>query len=207
VAALYNPSLPYHNFAHALDAIGAGEIILQRCREDGVPVREQVVYYALLFHDAGYHEEPENYGFSTKEDYSASLAARLLPQFGVDAGTVEMVVAAIRATHREATFSTNEQKVVRAADLAGLAADYEIFRRNSERLKDEWEHLRGEKISWQKWLAETRAIIGFFLSQDIRLTRYYLDTEGNSIFHRQTEENLRRLHEEKIGRDTGSSLP
>ncbi|MFO1436198.1 MAG: hypothetical protein U1F34_07580 [Gammaproteobacteria bacterium] len=199
VAALYNPALPYHNFAHALEAVSAGEVILQRCREDGVNVDEQTVYYSLLFHDAGYHEEPATYGFPTKEEYSASLAAKMLPQFGVDANTIEMVVAAIRATHRDATFSTNEQKVVRAADLAGLAADYEIFRRNSECLKEEWAYLHGRAISWEKWLEETRTIIGFFLSQDIRLTRYYLDTEGNSVFHRRTEENLRRLHEEKIG--------
>jgi predicted metal-dependent HD superfamily phosphohydrolase len=199
VMALYGPSLPYHNFSHALDTIQAAEKILQHCREESVPVDEQIVYLALLFHDAGYHEDPTVHGCATKEEYSSRLASVTLLRRNMDGSLVERVVEAILATHRDALFRTNEQKVVRAADLAGLAADYPVFRLNSENLKAEWEMLRGRPIGWRDWISDTQQVIRFFLSQDIRLTRHYLNEAGLSDFHHRAEDNVRRLYDEKIG--------
>jgi predicted metal-dependent HD superfamily phosphohydrolase len=199
VMALYGPSLPYHNFSHAMDTLCAAEKILEHCREDSVPVDEQIVYLALLFHDAGYHEDPTRFGCATKEEYSALLAAEVLLRRGIDAQTVDRVAEAILATHRDALFRSNEQKVVRAADLSGLAADYPVFRLNSENLKAEWEMLRGRPISWREWISDTQQVIRFFLSQDIRLTRHYLNEAGGSDFHHRAEDNVRRLYDEKLG--------
>ncbi|MCC6715102.1 MAG: hypothetical protein IT496_07705 [Gammaproteobacteria bacterium] len=198
-SALYDPALPYHNFAHALDAVRAGELLVRRCRDDGVPIDADVVYYALLFHDAGYHEDHGRLGYATKEEYAAALACQVLTEFAVGPQTIAQVAAAILATHRDAVFRTNEEKAVRAADLAGLAADYQVFRASSERLKREWEFLHGIEIPWRQWIDRTREIIEFFLSQDIRLTRYYLDEHGDSAFHKRAQANMRRLYEEKVG--------
>ncbi|MSR14466.1 MAG: hypothetical protein EXR86_07865 [Gammaproteobacteria bacterium] len=55
-ARLYSESLPYHNFRHILVTIAAADKLLARCEEEGIRVEPKVVYYALLFHDAGYHE-------------------------------------------------------------------------------------------------------------------------------------------------------
>jgi predicted metal-dependent HD superfamily phosphohydrolase len=198
-SALYDAALPYHNFAHALDAVRAGQLLVDRCRDDGVPIEADVVYYALLFHDAGYHEDHNRYGYATKEEYAAALARDVLTDFGVSPQTIARVGAAILATHRDAVFQTNEEKAVRAADLAGLAAEYPVFRASSERLKQEWEFLHGFEISWRQWIDGTREVIGFFLAQDIRLTRYYLDAQGDSVFHKRAEANMRRLYEEKVG--------
>lgn len=46
---------------------------------------------------------------------------------------------------------------------------------------------------------QDQEIIEFFLSQDIRLTRYYLDEHGDSAFHKRAQANMRRLYEEKVG--------
>jgi len=201
-SALYDAALPYHNFAHALDAVRAGELLVQRCRDDGVPIDADVVYYALLFHDAGYHQDHARLGYATKEEYAAALAAQVLAEFGVDSETIARVAAAILATHRDAVFHTNEEKAVRAADLAGLAADYPVFRASSERLKREWEFLHGIEIPWRQWIDGTREVIEFFLAQDIRLTRHYLDEHGDSAFHKRAEANMRRLYEEKVGAES-----
>ncbi|MCX6741272.1 MAG: hypothetical protein NTY61_02645, partial [Candidatus Parcubacteria bacterium] len=53
-AELYSDRLPYHNFLHALKAAEQGKEIVARCHEDGVKINDEVVHYALLFHDAGY---------------------------------------------------------------------------------------------------------------------------------------------------------
>lgn len=201
-SALYDAALPYHNFAHALDAVQAGELLVQRCRDDGVPIDANVVYYALLFHDAGYHEDHAGLGYATKEEYAAALACRVLADFGVDAQSIARTAAAILATRRDAVFQTNEEKAVRAADLAGLAADYPVFRASSERLKREWEILHGVEIPWRQWIDGTREVIEFFLAQDIRLTRYYLDEHGDSAFHKRAQANMRRLYQEKVGAES-----
>jgi HD superfamily phosphodiesterase len=198
-AALYDSSLPYHNFQHAQETVAAGAEIVAHCHEDNVPIDDEVVYYALLFHDAGYHEDHQGKGYDTKEEYAAALAAKVLAEFNLSTVVIDKVMAAIRATHRDAMFTTTEEKAVRAADLAGLAADYGIFRANSEKLKAEWEMLHGREIGWREWICQTAEIIQLFLSQDIRLTHYYADASGESIFHKRTRANMRQLYTEKVG--------
>ncbi|MGQ0658666.1 MAG: hypothetical protein ACT4NU_11340 [Chromatiales bacterium] len=198
-ARLYGEALPYHNFRHALEAVCVGAEIVARCRTEGVPIDERVVYYALLFHDAGYHEDHVAMGHATKEDYSAALAAAVLRERGAPDDTIKEVVAAILATHRDAVFVTTEQKAVRAADLAGLAANYERFRTNSENLKTEWELLHKRSISWCEWISRATGVIEFVLTQDIRLTQHYADPLGGSAFHNRTRANLERLRREKCG--------
>ncbi len=201
-ATLYSDALPYHNFNHALDCITAGRELMRRCREEGVAVDEAVVYYALLFHDAGYHEDHLRKGHPTKEAYSAALAEEALRRRGLPPATVRKVTDAILATRRDARFVSVEQKVVRAADLAGLAADYGVFRSNTEKLKTEYEILMGRPVSWDEWIDMADEVLSFFLSQDIRLTRYYFDENGDSIFHKRTRANLDRLRAERSsGRD------
>jgi len=195
-AQLYDDTLPYHNFGHALETVSSGAEIVSRCREEGVPIDEQVVYYALLFHDAGYRDDYRQRGYSSKEDYAAALAAESLREHGVQQAVIGEVVDAIRATHRDAVFVTTEQKAVRAADLAGLAADYESFRSSSAKLKSEWELLNKRPITWGEWIDITTEVISFFLTQDIHLTRHYYDAFGDSVFHKRTRANLERLRRE-----------
>ncbi len=198
-AQLYDAALPYHNFRHALETVSCGAEIVSRCRAEGVPIDERVVYYALLFHDAGYRDDHRQRGFPSKEDYAAALAAQFLREHGVEQAVIGEVIDAIRATHRDAVFVTTEQKAVRAADLAGLAADYESFKSSSEKLKSEWELLNQRPITWRQWIDTTTKVISFFLTQDIHLTRHYYDAGGDSVFHKQTRANLERLRRETCG--------
>jgi predicted metal-dependent HD superfamily phosphohydrolase len=196
VETLYSADLPYHNFQHAIDTILAAEHITGRCREEGIRVDHQVVYYALLFHDAGFQDNHLTLGFDTKEAYSADLATGRLERLGVPWRTIDKVVAAILSTHKDAKFVTVEQKAVRAADLSGLAADYEIFRRNSANLKAEYEMFNSKTLSWHEWVDHVSQTIRFYLSQEIRLTSYFVNDAGESAFHQAVRENLERLVEE-----------
>lgn len=196
VAALYNPALPYHNFEHALTTLVSAETILGRCVSEGIRVDPQVVYLALLFHDAGYHEDHRAKGFDSKEAYSADLAQRSLMRRRTTSRVIGKVVAAVMSTMRDATFVTAEQKVVRAADLSGLAADYDTFFDNTRRLWEEYELLCGTRPAWPDWVRATNEIVHHYLSQEIRLTSYFSNASGESVFHTRARANLQRLQQE-----------
>jgi len=190
---LYDAGLPYHNFNHALEATANGGKLVNRCNDEGIRIDARVVYYALLFHDAGYHEDPLSHGFSSREAYAAHLAEVALREHAVPNTVIELVVAAIESTHADADFATAEQKAVRAADLMGMAADYSVFRRNAERLKTEHEMLSGATVSWSDWVARVSNVIEIYLQQEIRLTTDFYNLTGESWFHSRVRRNLEKL--------------
>ena len=190
---LYSPALPYHNFDHIEDTLAAAATIVARCREENIRIDVEVVYYALLFHDAGYQDDHAARGFASKERYSAALAEPILRRYSVNALQVEKTLGAILATERDALSVSAEQKAVRAADLSGLAADYPRFLQSSLRLKREHEFLYGQALSWAQWQTNSRNVLGHYLTQEIRLTSYYHDGSGESSFHKAVRGNLERL--------------
>ena len=192
-AGLYSSSLPYHNFNHALAVVREAENIIGKCRSEGVPVDGDIVLLATLFHDAGFHEDHGHLGFPSKEAYSAELARRDLLSRGLAPQFVDRVCEAILSTHCDGVCQNNESKAVRAADLAGLAAEYSVFKRNTVRLKHEHELLSRTPAPWPEWRDRAIQRVELFLRQDLSLTHDYFDAEGESVFHRRTRENLRRL--------------
>jgi predicted metal-dependent HD superfamily phosphohydrolase len=192
-AELYSDQMPYHSFSHVLGTLAAGAVLVESCLKQGVPINCDVVYYALLFHDAGYHENHISTGFTSKEEYSAHLAAQCLRAEAIPEDTVRRVVAAILSTQRDAEFTSNEEKAVRAADLAGLASDYETFRSNVEKLRQECEMLTGRKVAWDEWKTSVKETISFYLSQEIRFTTSDACVDNAAIFYAKANQNLSRL--------------
>jgi predicted metal-dependent HD superfamily phosphohydrolase len=192
-AELYSDQMPYHSFNHVLGTLAAGAVLVERCLKEGVPINSEVVYYALLFHDAGYHENPISKGFTSKEEYSAHLAVQCLRAEAIPEDIIKRVVAAILSTQRDAQFTSNEEKAVRAADLANFASDYETFRSNVEKLHQECEMLTGRKVAWDEWKTSVKETIRFYLSQEIRLTQPDSCVDNVAIFYAQTNHNLSRL--------------
>lgn len=191
--ALYSATLPYHNFDHIQDTLQAAGKVIERCRQENIRIDTEVVYYALLFHDAGYQDDHLAHGFASKERYSVALAEPILRRHGVNATQLEKTVAAILATERDAVCISAEQKAVRAADLSGLAADYPRFLHSSMRLKHEHELLYQRSLSWAEWQTNSAQVLGHYLTQEIRLTSYFHDGSGESSFHRAVRANLNRL--------------
>lgn len=191
--ALYSAELPYHNFEHVLETLDSAAGIVARCRTEGIRIDARVVYLALLMHDAGYREDHRALGYESKEAYSAALADDLLAESGIAQGTIAKVRAAILATEKHGTFVSAEQKAVRAADLSGMAAPFAEFLRKSLALKREFEFLHGRALSWAEWQENSREVLEFYLSQEIRLTSYFHDDSGQSAFHRAVRSNLDHL--------------
>jgi len=193
----YDADLPYHNFSHALDATLSGLEVVKRCRKAGIPVKEKVVYYALLFHDAGFVEDHVKKGFNSKEAYSASIARNCLTSSGVSEPIIAEVEIAILGTQKQARPSTTETKAVRAADLAQLAADYPTFKKNAISLRAESERFSGQKITWVEWREKVREELEYYLAQNLYLTEDpYSDPESHE-FHVRARSNLKKLLEDE----------
>ena len=198
VSEYYSPDLPYHNFGHALTSALTGLEIVQDCRSENIPIDETIVYLALLLHDAGYHQDHEKMGFDTKEALSAHIAREILEKKQHPTDFIDQVEKAILCTTREASCITTEENAVRAADLSGLAAEYSVFRRNTELLKQEFEFLYGQKVGWEQWRERATTIIGGYLSQELRLTHFYSGPPGQSPFHEKIKQNLILLNGEPL---------
>src|SRR4051812_1386456 len=188
--ALYDPTLPYHNADHALRAVAWGERLLRVCSQAGFRVDATVVRLALLFHDAGYGADLSAVGCPDAEAYAGALARRTLTG-RVPAPVLEDVEAAILATRRTSRPDTPEGKVVRAADLADLAADYDTFAGHSEALRVEQEHLSGVPLSLAEWRESVDQLLTDYLEERLWPLEL-LDDVGQPGFHATAKANLRR---------------
>ena len=194
--ALYSTHLPYHNFQHIHDVLKAGDIILFECKKNGIDFNEAVIYHAILFHDAGYHENHKEYGYDSKESYSASLAGDILTQEAYSEIHIRQVKQAIMATHMDGQCESIEDQVVRAADLYGLMAAYADFREKSVALYHEKQMLNGVNISWDEYKEEVCTIINRFLKHKIELSIGLYQGEPDK-FCRATYSNLDLLMKEQ----------
>jgi len=196
--AYYDSRLHYHNFQHILNTLAFGSKILIDCQSEHVTLRKDIVYLAILFHDAGYSEDHTRLGFETKERYSANLAENVLVTENYPPTEIKAVKEAIVSTERNATFKTTEQQAVRAADLLGMAASYDIFLLNSVKLKKEHEYLSNSRISWDAWKKATIDVVRDFITHDIPLIRYFKKSNSSSQFSIAVEKNLERFAAESI---------
>lgn len=196
VAALYDPRLPYHNLGHALDVLAASEELLARCHGEGIRVDAEVVYPALLLHDAGYHQDHVARGFESKEALSADLAASELRRHQYPPKLIEAVQAAILSTRCGAICETIEARVVKAADLSGLAADYQLFLQNSMRLWREDTLLRAVETPWPEWRRRAAGTIERLLSEDLGVSSACYAADGETWLARKGLANIARLREQ-----------
>ncbi len=185
--------LPYHNFDHAITTADEAVRIAQRCVAEGLMADELIVFLAGLFHDAYHHVDPRSHGFVSKEEYATATATVLLIKVHAPMVIIQPVSAAILATHKDAPFTTVEQKIVRAADLRNLAGPYEEFLKATMLLKHERELLSGQPIRWVEWKEQTGRVAAFYCTQDIRLTSAYANPDGSSRFHMHTKANVARF--------------
>ena len=188
--ALYDDVLPYHNFGHVQYVLSSAAALLNQCRAENISVDEHVVYYALLFHDAGFRDDHTELGFDTKEAYSAALAEKSLAEQDIEAETIAAVKQAILCTHFSYPCQNNNDKAVKSSDLSGLAEDYDFFKTNAVHLMQEYEIMTGRKTSWNEWKQGAADKLRLYLSEDFSLTS---DNAGNRRFTDLAESNIKRM--------------
>ena len=190
---LYSSKLAYHNFEHALRTKRYAKTIIKICLENAIPVNQQLVFDAILFHDAGYIEDSKKIGFNTQEEYSAFLANEPLKSFNRTEEQIKKVQRSIICTTKDVRPESTEEKIVRAADLTGMAKDYEVFVKDNLNLKNEAEMLLGEKIPMKKWKKSTQKIVGSYLSENICIQKNDTKKVIELFDYKKANENLDRF--------------
>ena len=187
VASGYYINLPYHNFKHALKVMKYARQLIKRYRKK---IDEIAICHATLFHDAGYHQNHKRLGFQTKEHLSAAIAEKELRKFGYSKQHIAKVKKLILITRKEARARTPEEKVLRASDLEGIKGKYKDFVKENRLLRKEYALLTGKKVTLKEWKQMTKNMLSHYLSQKIKLTPYYYDKKGRSLFHERARKNI-----------------
>jgi predicted metal-dependent HD superfamily phosphohydrolase len=178
-------NLPYHNFAHALKVRKAALKFVRRCKKYQVPINQEVVEIAALFHDAGYDQVKNN-----KEELACKIAEQELKKLNYSAKTIKQVKQSIMATKAGHPLKTNEQKVLRAADLSSFTENYKNFLAASKKIEKEYHLLYSKKpFPVQKW---TQMVLSY-MDPPIHLTpKYYQDN-----FHVKAIKNINKYLQSK----------
>jgi len=180
IKKLYEPR-PYHNFGHALNV---WEKIIEFLNR-GIKANEELLYWSALLHDAGYGQDFKKLGFISNEHMHAQIAFDFLLNLGKDPQFCQKVAETILATNPHIYPQTTEQKLLRAADLSGLAADFSHYREFYEKIKaefpapDDLAFFRGNLL----------AITPYFWPM-IRLTDNYYNQTGASDWHSRVANNI-----------------
>ena len=190
VASGYYINLPYHNFKHALKVMKYARQLIKRYRKK---IDEIAICHATLFHDAGYHQNHKRLGFQTKEHLSAAIAEKELRKLGYAKQHIAKVKKLILITRKETRARTPEEKIVRASDLEGIKGKYKDFVNENKLLRKEFNLLTGKKVSHKQWKKMTKEILSHYLTQKIKLTPYYYDAKGRSLFHERAWRNVQRF--------------
>jgi len=195
-AMLYDSRLPYHNFSHVLETLLASRELVERCREADMDVEPGIIYPAILFHDAGYQDDHRSRGHDSKESYSASLAGRVLRHYGYSSIDIHAIQEAIASTQCGVPCNSLEGRIVRAADLSGLATGYRLFLQNAMRLWREEAILSGQDVRWEDWRDQAVAMLERFLAEDLGFSPACYAPDGEAWLNKYARENLERLRRE-----------
>lgn len=56
----------------------------------------------------------------------------------------------------------------------------------------------GQSIDWPTWVAGAIDVLRTYLNQEIRLTSYFSNRHGRSVFHTRALANIERLRQEDL---------
>jgi uncharacterized protein len=168
------PSLTYHSADHTADVLEATKMLAEM-EKVAQPSRTHLET-AALFHDAGMLTRYANH-----ETASASLARKVLPEFGYTTTDIREVVRLILVTRLPQHPNNLPEQVICDADLDYLGRhDFFI---NSFRLQLEWQLNRVKQTTLPEWL---EIQVNFLTSH-----RYFT---GSAIRLRQ-EKKMKNLEE------------
>lgn len=157
----------YHTIEHIADMLWRGrELELS-----------DVQILAIWYHDAIYDVPGEK-----NEARSAELALEQLAGSGLKADAAERVAQIVRDTEAHIATSEEAEHVI-DLDLASLAAPWQVFERNSKKIREEYACIEDERFRVGRL-----AMLDRFLARE----RIYQSAWG-AQFEDAARENLRRL--------------
>lgn len=183
--------LAYHNWSHVVDDVNPNAtILIERIREAGISIDEIALRHAILCHDLLYSLDPTILNFDSKEQLASHYAYNLLRLLGSSEAHARKVEQIINATHFLAEPKAVEEILIRAADLAGLAKDYNTFFEQTKRLHLESESLHGKKVPFDIFVRRNLDFLPLYVWRLLQLTTDALNDRGASVWHQRALDNL-----------------
>lgn len=175
-----NPEFVFHNLEHTEDVVEACSHMAdyyQLNEEDRL-----VLLIAAWFHDVGYSGgKPEGH-----EEVSVQFATQFLHSRRIDENIIQRVTSCIQATRMPQSPVSLIEKILCDGDLFHLST--EDFRARNQLLKQEREHIVGQKIDKKEWRKGNIE----FLEHHKYFTEY-----GQEFLEPKKAENLSLLHKKK----------
>ncbi len=185
---------PYHNFVgHITPMRAIAANLCEAARDAGIPVNSTVVDAAVLGHDAFVHLNPEPLKLLSKETVAGVFSGMILQLLGASDDTVSRVVAAIQATNKQTTPKTLEEKIVRYADIASVAASHDRFLIASQQLYRESLNGGHQAMTYEQFFTwQVQHVLADYLTDPMELIPPISDTLGRSLWHAGALENIAR---------------
>lgn len=174
-----DPIYSYHNLDHTLKVVAAVRVLMNEV--DISEEEKEMLLLAAFFHDSGFVGGPANH-----EIRSAKIANKWLEKRNYPEEKREIISQIIQSTNLDSVPTLELGKLLKDADLSGLASkDYFV---ESEKLRKEWENLSGVKMEEIEWLKTNRAF---------QKEHYYHSDAGKSLYD-AGKKNNRKILKKKI---------
>jgi len=191
--------LPYHSWEHVEETRQAASTLVSRCKAAGVEADQVALDHAIICHDLLYAVEPRYLAFGSREEFAARYAYTTLRELGAPEAHARKVENIILATHAMAEPKSVEEILMRAADLSGIAGEYEEFKRNTHKLHAEAQALRGREIPFKEFVINNLNFLSLYAWRYLELTPQAHNQGGSSVWHSQAMDNITRLFAEAHG--------
>ncbi|MCB0336233.1 MAG: HD domain-containing protein, partial [Bdellovibrionales bacterium] len=187
---------PYHGIEHPYKVLAQVERLCDRVEHYHIDFDRVALRRAALLHDALGHLNPAMLDFESSEALTAHFAHRFLSSLGVAEEEAQEVRRIILATHYLYEPRTSNEIIMRSADLASLASEYEIYREANLAIHREAELDRNESIPIQEFVMKQLCFLRHFIWLNLELTPEARDERGASQWHKAVMNNLvRYVHE------------
>ena len=200
--------MPYHGAEHPYDVLQRALKLIEKLEQSGEAVDLITVVCGALLHDAFMGLSPKQFGFETAEHQAAEFAYALALQHGVPEKKAAKLRDIIVSTNHGIDPESVEAKVLRAADLALLAADYPEFKDSTDKLREEARLKRGPaaELGWQDFLPGAYNYLSNYVGYMIALTADAYDDSGRSVFHSKFVGNVDQLISDVLPRGSVSRI-
>ncbi len=193
---LYNNDYEYHNWQHIENTLTEARRLVTFCGENGLVVDQEVVELAVLLHDALFDVPEDIHPHQSKEEFSAAVTADVLQGFPVSADKTSHVQACILSTQRGVQCTSPEAIVVRRADLANVADNFDVFMENAGKLLKEFRRINGKDMPIEQWVNGIKQNLDDYFSENLSLGDFDRDRAGFNPFVRGYKRNIARLNRE-----------
>lgn len=170
-----DPKYAYHNMDHTLKVVAAVRVLMDQA--DLSDSEKEMLLLAAFFHDSGFIDGQPNH-----EIRSANIADKWLEKRGYPEDRRKIISRIIQSTHVDAIPELELGKLLKDADLSGLASKYYFV--ESEKLRQEWENLSGVNMEEIDWLKTNRAF---------QKEHYYHSAAGKKLYDTGKKANQKIL--------------